>query len=77
MKQTFRQDVKQFFLFACFTGLRLSDLMKMKWTDIDKNTLTYSQKKQQNSKIHYLPLSSQALNLLEEIKAFHLQKSEM
>ncbi len=73
---TFRQDVKQFFLFACFTGLRLSDLMKMKWTDIDKNTLTYSQKKQQNSKVHYLPLSSQALNLLQEIKTFHLQKSD-
>ena len=48
----------------------------MKWTDIDKGTLTYTQKKQGNTKTHYLPLSSQALNLLEEIKASHLEKSE-
>lgn len=69
-----KDEVRQFFLFCCFTGLRLSDLMKMKWTDIDKGTLTYTQKKQGNTKTHYLPLSGQALNLLEEIKVSHLNK---
>lgn len=71
----FREDVKQFFLFGCFTGLRLSDLMKLKWTDIDKKAITYTQKKQQNTKPHYLPLSTEAINLLEKIKAGHLKKS--
>lgn len=68
----FKESVRHFFLFSCFTGLRLSDMMKMKWTDIHKNTLTYTQKKQGNTKTHYLPLSTQALNLLIEIKDYQV-----
>ena len=60
-------SVRHFFLFSCFTGLRLSDLMKLKWTDVNQGTLTYTQTKQGNTKTHYLPLSAQALNLLPRI----------
>ncbi len=60
-------SVRHFFLFSCFTGLRLSDLMKLKWTDVNKGTLTYTQTKQGNIKVHYLPLSAQALDLLPKI----------
>jgi site-specific recombinase XerD len=63
----FEDGVRHFFLFSCFTGLRLSDLIKMKWTDIKKGTLTYTQTKQGNVKTHYLPLSAQALSLLPVI----------
>jgi len=63
----FDESVKHFFLFSCFTGLRLSDLMKLKWADIQKGTLTYTQSKQQNVKTHYLPLSRQSLRLLPAI----------
>ena len=64
----FDDCVRHFFLFSCFTGLRLSDLMKMKWTDINKGSLTYTQTKQGNVKTHYLPLSAQALGMLPAIR---------
>jgi integrase len=70
----YREDVKQFFFFSCFSGLRVSDLLKMKWSDIDKKILTYSQKKQRNSITHYLPLSAQALRILDDIKVFQTAK---
>jgi site-specific recombinase XerD len=65
----FEDNVRHFFLFSCFSGLRLSDLMKMKWTDIENGILTYIQVKQKNAKAHYLPLTAQALNLLPAIRA--------
>ncbi len=64
----FDDSVRHFFLFSCFTGLRLSDLMKMKWTDVEKGTLTYRQTKQGNVKAHYLPLTAQALSLLPAVR---------
>ena len=73
-KTPFKESVKHFFLFGCFTGLRLSDMIKMKWTDIDKNTLTYTQTKQGNTKTHYLPLSSQSLELLGSIKKYQIRE---
>ena len=42
--------------------------------DIKKNTLTYTQTKQQNTKTHYLPLSAQALALLAQIKEYHIEE---
>ena len=65
-----RSDVKDFFLFSCFTGLRESDLLKLKWKDILDGTLTYSQKKQRDSITYYMPLSKQAMVLLDSIKDF-------
>jgi integrase len=64
----FDDCVRHFFLFACFTGLRLSDLMKIKWTDIKNSALTYTQSKQGNVKAHYLPLGAQAIGLLPAIR---------
>ena len=57
-------DIKAYFLFCCFTGLRESDLLALKWTDIEDGKLAYTQKKQGNSITHYLPLSKQAKELL-------------
>lgn len=70
----YRDDVKQFFFFGCFTGLRISDMLKIKWTEIENKTLTYTQKKQRNAKTHYLPLSTQAVNLLPEIENSQIKK---
>ena len=63
-----REDIKECFLFDCFTGLRESDLLKLKWTDINDGTLIYTQKKQGDSITHYLPLSAQAISFLQLIK---------
>ena len=64
----YRNQVKEYFLFCCFCGLRESDLLKLKWKDIEESTLVYSQKKQGNLHTHYLPLSQQAIAFLNSIK---------
>ena len=38
-------DLKNGFLFACFTGLRISDLRKLKFSDISKEHLKFMQQK--------------------------------
>ncbi len=62
------EGVKEYFLFCCFVGLRESDLLNLKWEDIEEEKLVYTQKKQGNAIQHYLPLSKQAIDLLADIK---------
>jgi len=71
---TYRTDIKQYFFFCCFTGLRESDLNKLRWIDIKNGVLSYTQKKQQDTKHHYLPLGKKAINLLEEIAVTQMEK---
>jgi integrase len=53
------------FIFSCLTGLRISDINKMKHSDIVDGTLQYRQKKS-SKKFHYLQLSPQALELINK-----------
>ncbi len=69
----YRNLVKEYFLFCCFCGLRESDLIKLKWEDIEDSTLVYTQKKQGNTKTHYFPLSQQALTFLETIEQTQIE----
>jgi integrase len=55
-------ETKRAFLFACFTGLRYSDVCNLKWESIKKDVIEYRQKKTKSNE--YLPLSKTALNLL-------------
>ncbi len=63
---TFGFHIREAFLFSCFTGLRLSDVRKLKWSDIRNGRLTLSPKKTPD-KIAVLPLSEQALAFLATI----------
>lgn len=59
--------IKYAFLFSCFTGLRLSDIKKLQWKDVRKDsngltTLHFRQKK--TGGIEYFPLNSTAINLM-------------
>jgi len=56
------EEVKRAFLFSCFTGLRYSDVIKLKWENVKGEVLEYRQKK--TSKLEYLPLSVTAKALL-------------
>ncbi len=58
------QEVKRAFLFACFTGLRISDIKSLEWGNINGSKMELSQKKTNDSL--YLPLSQTALSILND-----------
>lgn len=64
-----RDEVKRAFLFACFCGLRLSDIRNLEWGNIqkvDNETIQAEIKQQKTSEPLYLPLSSNALQWLPQ-----------
>lgn len=58
--------IKNAFLFSCFSGLRISDIMKLRWSDISEvdgyTRVTFVQKK--TSKLEYMDISKQAAKYL-------------
>lgn len=58
------ENIRRAFLFACYTGLRISDIYNLKWSNIKKEHIEFRQKKTKN--LHYLPLNDTAKNLLIE-----------
>jgi len=68
-KTQFSSDVCKSFLFACFSGLRISDIENLKWQNIKEGSLHIVQKKTRLKvpKENVIPLSSQALQILETI----------
>lgn len=57
------------FIFACFTGLRYSDISKIKWSDIENGVLSFVPTKTRNIKKHnhHIPILEQANNVLNLI----------
>jgi len=68
------KQFRQVFLFCCFTGLRWSDVNRIKWNNIigiNKNgkkekVISFKQKK--TKQVEYMPLSKQAINILDNVK---------
>ncbi len=63
-----QHQVKEGFLFSCLTGLRISDVLKIKYSDIKEGVLQYRQQKSK-AQFHYLPLSGQAQELITSLQA--------
>lgn len=61
------ESAKKAFIFSCLTGIRFSDIFKMKWSDISDNDqflrITFRQKK--TSGLEYLDINDQSRALLE------------
>lgn len=62
----FNPQIKQAFIFACFTGLRFSDIQALKWENIVGTNIEFRQKKSKKEFLK-IPLSINALNILTEI----------
>jgi integrase len=64
------QMVKSAFLFSCFTGLRLSDIENLKWEQIElaNGTLFLRFRQKKTGRYERLPLSEQAIQLLQQVK---------
>jgi integrase len=67
--------IKQAFLFACFTGLRISDIESMRWEQINLINgdpwLEYQQVK--TKKHERLPLHETAVSILQTVRVLHTQ----
>ena len=63
-----REDVKRAYLFACYCGLRLSDIYELRWRDLSKDGEQWrpSVVMQKTTTPIFLPLSSQAMKWLPE-----------
>ena len=59
-------NVKDAFIFSCFTGLRYSDVRNLKWKDIKDCKIQFTQKKTGN--IQYLPISKTAQSIIDKRK---------
>ena len=60
--------VKQAYLFSCFCGLRISDIIGLKWKDVfvDRGKYRLSVSMQKTKEPIYLPLSPEALKWMPE-----------
>ena len=63
-----REDVKRAYLFACYCGLRLSDVRALRWCDLSKDGERWraSVVMKKTTTPIFLPLSSQAMKWLPE-----------
>ncbi len=60
----FSHHIREAFLFSCFTGLRISDIRSLKWSDIRENRI-YLRPAKTSEKIAVLPLTESAIHVLE------------
>lgn len=61
----FNSQIRQMFLFSCFSGLRLSDCRALTWNDIENEQIKIRIRK--TKKLLCLPLTEQAKEILKEI----------
>jgi len=56
------QEVKDAFIFSCFTGLRYSDVINLTWNNISNDKIEFKQRK--TGGVEYLPISQTAKDIL-------------
>jgi integrase len=68
-KETEYTEVKNAFLFSCFCGLRLSDIRKLTWKEVEGGYLYFRQRKTKG--IDRMLMSADAMSILETQKEKH------
>ncbi|MDR3139231.1 MAG: site-specific integrase, partial [Treponema sp.] len=59
-------EVKRAFLFACFTGLRVSDLKTLTWGSIEHNPLQIIKRQKKTDKKVFIPLHETAWKIIND-----------
>jgi len=67
-------EVKQAFLFACFTGLRISDLKSIAWRDIQRDPLQINKRQEKTNRKVFVPLHPVAWKIIND-GAIHNHKA--
>ncbi len=75
-------QIKQMYLFSCFTGLRWSDVNPLKWSQIIVKEIQGAEnyfihfRQEKTEGIEYLPLSNQAIDILRRRKEEQQQEGK-
>jgi integrase len=64
------KEIRKAFLFACYTGLRVSDLKSLKWGDIERNPLQIGKRQEKTAAQAYIPIHETAWNLIKDGTAY-------
>ncbi|GHU41612.1 phage integrase family site specific recombinase [Spirochaetia bacterium] len=64
----FTQEVRRAFIFACYTGLRVSDLETITWSRIEKNPMQIIKKQEKTRNPVYVPLNKTAREIIVDGK---------
>ncbi|MDR0447269.1 MAG: site-specific integrase [Treponema sp.] len=59
-------EVKRAFLFACFTGLRISDLKTLTWGDINRDPLQINKRQEKTERKIFVPLHPVAWDIIND-----------
>ena len=69
------REIADIFIFSCFTGLRVSDLISLKWSEVnmDENIISHKQYKNHahKAKLLYIPLNDTSREILERWRDKH------
>jgi integrase len=64
-------EIRKAFIFACYTGLRISDIKSLKWGDIERNPLQIIKRQEKTQRAVYIPLKDTAWQLINDNQDHH------
>jgi integrase len=59
-------EIKQAFLFGCYTGLRISDLKTLTWGDIQRDPLQINKRQEKTKRKAFVPLHAVAWGIIDD-----------
>jgi integrase len=59
-------EIKKAFIFACYTGLRISDIKSLKWGDIERDPVQIIKRQKKTRRTVYVPLKDTAWNIIND-----------
>jgi integrase len=59
-------EVRRAFIFVCYTGLRISDIKRLAWGDIERNPLQIIKRQKKTKRMVYIPLKDAAWKLIDD-----------
>ena len=62
------EEARRAFLFACFTGLRISDIKSLQWGDITREPLQIAKKQEKSERKVFVPLHETAWKIINDSK---------
>jgi site-specific recombinase XerD len=60
------KEIRRAFLFACYTGLRVSDLITITWGDIEHNPMQIVKRQKKTKAKVFIPLSNMAWSIIND-----------